>query len=286
MHKKLEGVLFIFSASIAWAIEPVFAKLSYMTSNFIHTSFIRALFAMLVAFAYLKLRGKKLKVSREKLLPLAYIAIAGTAFADLIYFLAISQIPVVNAVLIGHMQPLFIVIIGYFTINEKLTSYDYFGMLFMILAGIFVSSGSVKALLSLHLGSIGDALVLLATITWATTSIAMKKYLPEEDAGIITFYRFLIASIILFFLSISISVPQPNIWQVATGIIVGIGTILYYLALHRLKAAQVASFELTTPFFAAILAFLILRESITNLQIAGILLMSLGIYLLSRKEQG
>ncbi len=284
MHEKLEGITFILAASTAWAIEPVFAKLSYLSSDFIHTSFIRALFAMMVAFLYLKLRGKRIKVRKEKLLPLAYIAIAGTAFADLIYFLAISQIPVVNAVLIGHMQPLFIVIIGSFTIHEKLSKYDYAGMLLMIIAGILVSSRSMENLLSLHLGSIGDALVLIATVTWATTSIAMKKYLPHEDAGIITFYRFLIASLILSILSCSISIDLPNIWQIATGIVVGTGTIFYYLALHRLKAAQVASLELTTPFFATLLAFFVLKEMITPLQVAGILLMSVGVYMLSRRE--
>jgi probable blue pigment (indigoidine) exporter len=77
-----------------------------------------------------------------------------------------------------------------------------------------------------------------------------------------------------------------NIYQVLIGIIIGIGTILYYEGLKRLKAAQVSGLELSTPFFAAILAFLVLNEFITAMQIIGIALLFVGVYFISKKEKG
>jgi drug/metabolite transporter (DMT)-like permease len=54
--------------------------------------------------------------------------------------------------------------------------------------------------------------------------------------------------------------------------------------LKLLKAAQVSGLELSTPFFAAILAFLFLNEIITSMQIIGIALLFGGVYLISKKE--
>jgi drug/metabolite transporter (DMT)-like permease len=51
-----------------------------------------------------------------------------------------------------------------------------------------------------------------------------------------------------------------------------------------IKAAQVGALELATPFFAAILGFIVLKEFVTPMQIAGILFLGGGIYCLARKE--
>jgi transporter family protein len=76
-----------------------------------------------------------------------------------------------------------------------------------------------------------------------------------------------------------------NIYQILVGVIVGAGTILYYEGLKRIKAAQVGALELSTPFFAAVFGFCILGERVTVMQITGIALLFVGVYLLSKKEE-
>ncbi|RLF61018.1 MAG: EamA/RhaT family transporter, partial [Thermoplasmata archaeon] len=44
--------------------------------------------------------------------------------------------------------------------------------------------------------------------------------------------------------------------------------------------------ELSTPFFAAILGFVVLGENITVLQVVGMFLLFIGIYYLSKREEG
>jgi drug/metabolite transporter (DMT)-like permease len=89
----------------------------------------------------------------------------------------------------------------------------------------------------------------------------MRKYLKELNAGVVTFYRFSIASaIFVAYLLLELSLVLSNIYQVLVGLIVGAGTILYYEGLKRIKAAQISALELSTPFFAALLGFLILGE--------------------------
>lgn len=288
MKVKTIGMLATLGASIAWALEPIFAKLSYANADFLETSTVRAIFVTLIALTYAFITNKgNLKVNKKQFSILVYIALAGTLFADLIYFFALTKIPVINAVLIGHMQPIFIVFMGFFCLKEdKLTKFDYAGIFFMIIAGLLVTTKTLTNLSMLRLGSVYDLVVLSATIAWATTGIVMRKYLKQMNAGVVTFYRFFIASIVLVIYVVSTSsVLFSNIYQILVGVIVGAGYILYYEGLKRIKAAQSSALELSTPFFATLLGFYILGELVTFMQIFGILLLFMGVGFLFVREE-
>lgn len=287
MNSKKKGTLAILGASLMWAFEPVFAKLAYENSDFLQTSAIRAICVVLVAISYILLRGQRnFKITRRQFSMLIYVALVGTIIGDLVYFYALTRVPVLNAVLIAHLQPIFIVLIGFFFLKEdELTKFDYTGIVTMIIAGILVTTKTLENLAAVRLGTAGDVYVLLATIAWATTTIAVRKYLRKLDAGIVTFYRYLVASTVLVvYLSLRSSLVLSNIYQILVGVIVGAGTIFYYEGLRRIKAAQVGALELATPFFAAIFGFCILGERFTIMQITGIALLFIGVWLLSKKE--
>jgi len=285
---KTVGILAILLASILWAIEPIFVKLSYETSDFIQTNTIRAIFALLVAFVYLliKRKPKDLKIAKKDVAPLIYIALVATLFADFMYVFSLSQVPVVNAVIIGHMQPVFIVVFGIFILkSDKLTSYDYIGIVLMIISGLLVTTGSLDHLMNLNLGTLGDLFVLSATIAWATTAIVTRKYVKHLDTGVLAFYRFSLAAMVLtVFLILHNRLFIANCYQVAVGIVVGLGTVLYYESLTRIKAAQTSALELSTPVFATVLAFYMLAEVPTRMQLVGVVLLFLGLFFISRRE--
>jgi drug/metabolite transporter (DMT)-like permease len=288
MDNKKIGILAIMCANIMWAIEAIFVKLAFKNSDVLQTSTIRAIFVALTALAYGLITNKgSLRISKRQIAPLVYIAIAGTIIADLLYLLALSKVPVINAILIGHMQPIFIVLIGFFVLKEeKLNKFDYLGMLIMIISGLLVTTKTPANLMNFKLGTYGDFIVLLATIAWATTAMAMRKYLRDMNAGVVAFYRFTIAAIIFVIYSlIKSTVVISNIYQVLIGVVVGIGIIFYYEGLKRLKAGQVSSLELSTPFFGSLLGFFVLGETVTIMQISGILLIFAGVYLLAKKEE-
>ncbi|MHC4535192.1 MAG: DMT family transporter [Planctomycetota bacterium] len=288
MNSKKTGILAIVGASVMWSLEPILAKLAYANSDFLQTSAIRAIVVVLTALLYVLITGaRKLRISKNQFSTILYIAIAGTLIGDLLYFFALTKISVLNAVMIGHMQPIFIVLIGFFFLKEdKLTKFDYAGIFIMIVAGVFVTTKTVENLTMIKLGTIGDIYVLMATAAWATTAIVTRKYLRGLNAGVLTFYRYLIASgVFVVYLLFKSSLAVSSIHQILIGIIVGIGTILYCESMKRIKAAQVSAMELSTPFFAALLGFLVLGEGVTVMQIAGMVLLFIGVCLLSRKEE-
>lgn len=287
METKHVGILAVLGASLMWALEPIFVKLSYGNANFIQTSAIRGTVIVVIAACYIALTNKSnFKVNMKEFSYMCYLALFGTLIADLLYYYALTKIPVVNAVLIGHLQPIFIVLLGFFVLKEdQLNKYDYLGIVIMMFAGLLVTTQNIDNLIHLRLGSFGDFLVLLATLAWTTTAIVMRKYLRHAHAGIVTFYRYGISTIVfMLYLLFNHLISMPNRYQILVGVIVGIGAILYYEGLKRIKAAQVSALELSTPFFAVFLSFLILGERSTIMQIIGILLLVLGVYFLSKKE--
>ena len=287
MQKKALGVAIVLGASVMWAVEPILAKLSYQTTGYLDTFATRSVFSLMTIGIYLILiRHQGVAVARKYLPKLIYISLAATLFADLMYIYALTRVAVINAVLIGHMQPIFIVVFGFIFLKEdRITTFDYLGILFMLLAGIAVTSKTFGNLLHLRLGTIGDLYVLLATIAWASTAIVARKYLRELDAALIAFYRFLFATIIfLAYLAPVRGIHVTNVYQILIGVVIGTGTILYYEGIKLIKAAQVSALELSTPFFATILGVAVLKEYITLLQFVGIMFLFGGIYFLSRKE--
>jgi drug/metabolite transporter (DMT)-like permease len=271
-----------------WAIEPALAKLAHASSDIYQTVTIRAVVTALTALLYAILTNRgSLRITGKQLSKLVYIALVGTVFADLLYFYSLTKIPVINAVLIGHMQPVFVVLIGFLVLKEdRLTRYDYLGILILIIAGLLVSTRTPSNLSELKLGTAGDAVVLLATFAWATAGIVMRKYLRDVNAGVLTFYRFTIAAGALLVITLlKSSLAISSIYQVLIGVVVGVGYILYYEGLRRIKAAQAAALELSTPFFAALLGFLILSEIATAMQMVGIAFLFVGVYFLSKREE-
>jgi drug/metabolite transporter (DMT)-like permease len=287
MNQKIVGVIIVLFAALMWAIEPVLAKLAFQEqSGVLFTSTIRAIGVSIVAIVYLFIRHPKtIKVNRSDLTVLFYIAIVGTVLADGLYLYSLTMIPVVNAVILGHMQPLFVLLFGVVLVtSDRLNKNDYIGIIVLMIAAFFVTTQTLDRALSLRFASFGDMLVLCATIAWASTAVVMRKYLTHLHSGIITLYRFGIAGIIFSLILIFTNDGLFSLYSLIVGIVVGIGTILYYEGLKRLKAAQVSALELTAPFFAAVFGLLVLQEEVTLFQLIGMILVLIGVWFIARHE--
>ncbi len=287
LTNKTKGIIAVLFASVMWSFEPILAKLSFKTNDVYNTFVTRVLFALIIISIYLLFTSpRKIIVKAKELKWLIYLSITATLLADFIYTYALSKVYVVNAVLIGHIQPVFIIIIGYFILkSDKLTIYDYLGIFFMILAGVLVTTKNLYNLKALRFGTSGDLLVIFSTFLWSTTAIVTRKYLKHIPSQVIAFYRFFFSGIIFFIIIfIKSNFYINNVYQVLLGFVIGIGTILYYEGLKRIKAAQVSALELSTPFFSTFLGFILLKEYITYFQFIGLIFLLTGIILISRKE--
>lgn len=288
MNKKHIGVILMLLASVIWAIDPVLVKLSYSNATFVQTLGIRAIPMVVIAFIYTLITNKvSFKVTKKEFSVMCYLAIFGSIIGDLIYFYSVTKMSVVNYSVIGHIQPIFILLFGYFFLkSDKINKYDYMGIIFMFLAAFFVVAKDMNSLKNFNIGTKEDYFMLVATISWATTTLMARKYLSKTHAGLTVFYRFGMGAVALIaYLIYTNSFYVSNVYQILNGLVAGVGILLYYEALKRLKAAQASSLELTSPFFAAIFAFIFIGEYVTIMQIIGMVLLIFGVYFLSKKEE-
>ncbi len=287
MNTKRVGVLAVLGAAVMWALEPNFAKLAYASAGVLETSAVRTITVVPIALAWLVMTRSSLRLG-PRWPAMVYVGLVAAAGADVIYLWALSlaDYPVVNAVLIGHLQPVFVVLMGRILLKaERLNRLDYLGIGIMVVSSLLVATRTWEHLRRLQFGTAGDGLVLVATLLWASTTLVARRYLRGLSAGTVTFWRFAIGAAVLWAVLALRSRPVVlNGYPVRVGVGVAVGTLLYYVGLNRIKAAQVSAIELSSPFFAAVLAFLVHGERLTVMQAAGMILLAGGIACLARRE--
>ena len=287
MNAKRVGVLAVLGAAVMWALEPNFAKLAYASAGVLETSAVRTITVVPIALAWLVMTRSSLRLG-PRWPAMVYVGLMAAAGADVIYLWALSlaDYPVVNAVLIGHLQPVFVVLMGRILLKaERLNRLDYLGIGIMVVSSLLVATRTWEHLRRLQFGTAGDGLVLVATLLWASTTLVARRYLRGLSAGTVTFWRFAIGAAVLWAVLAIRSRPVVlNGYQFMVGVVVAVGTLLYYVGLNRIKAAQVSAIELSSPFFAAVLAFLVHGERLTVMQAAGMILLAGGIACLARRE--
>jgi drug/metabolite transporter (DMT)-like permease len=136
----------------------------------------------------------------------------------------------------------------------------------------------------------GDALAVGGAATWAVYSVTiaplMRRYSPFRLSSV-----FLLAVTVPLF---ALGAPQVEHQHWSFGALVWLGftfavlgplvltNLLWFTAIDRVGPSRAALFANLQPFLAAIVALVILSESITSLQIAGGLALACGIVLAPR----
>lgn len=285
-NQKITGILFGISAGAMWAIEAVLGKILLSSLSFMQTAASEAFFATIISLIYVLLSGEPLKFDASSLRDILLVGLLGSVLAPIAYFLGLSWTLAVNATLLAHLQPLFVSVLGFIFLNEKIWRNDIIGGLTIGFAAILITSRSIENLTALRFGNLGDVVVLLATLCWAMAAIPGKRLTKVAKSTLIVSFRFLVASAVFFpLITVLNQLAIESVYQVVLGLIAGLGYIFYYEGLKRVKASHVALTELSSPFFTSILAWFILGEYLTMMQIVGAVLLFSGLILLTKKEQ-
>lgn len=135
--------------------------------------------------------------------------------------------------------------------------------------------------------NLGVLLILVAAAAWSLLTVCIKKWLPAVPASfsvpmILTIVTplYLVTDIIL---NKGLHLPDasPGMWALMlfSGILgVGLAHSAYYASVPSLGVALCGILDLSRPFLAGIISFLVFRESLTTVQIVGGLLLLAGAY--------
>ncbi len=230
---------------------------------------------------------KKVKFTTATLLKIAIVGILNVSISMVLLQLSVFYGKAVLAAIIFSANPVFVGIFSIIFEKEKLSVVNITGLGIGLL-GLVVIALSEENLFSAS-GSLmlGVIFGILSGIVFGLYTVLSKMYVKEIGTFKLNSYAFLFGSILLFVvgllldLNLYFDLTTSNILSLAyLGIIItGIGYFLYFEGLKTIATSKGAMFFYLKPVIAGILAYFILKETLTIYQVLGFLIVILGVNL-------
>jgi drug/metabolite transporter (DMT)-like permease len=228
---------------------------------------------------------KKSKINWKYLLS---IAIIGGSFAFLLFFTGLKLTTAGRGAFLHKTLPFYVTILAFLFLREKINKKQILALFIMLLGTILIYFDQIKPAEFWLNPSLGDLLIIGATILWAIESVIAKKAMIKGDSNyIVSFARMFIGAIILFAIIIlqdkmnllfSLTLQQVINIAVSTAILFGY-VFCWYYSIKMINVSKASTLLLLAPIISLILGVLIFNEPVPNLQLFGSLLILIGAYL-------
>ena len=271
-----------------WGVNSVSIKISNAGIDPIFSAGLRSAIASFGLFLWMKFRNKPLfpgRVLDGVIVGILFGSEFGLLYCSLLYTTAAS------AFLLLYSTPFFHALGAHFFLRgDRMTSLKVLGML--------LAFSGIATLLGRYLGRpvssrmVGDLLALAAAITWAATTIYIKRRLVGAVSPHNTlFYQILFSAPVLFALSAVFG--EAPIRQIDGWILFCVGYqalmvafvsyLVWFHLVHSYPVSRLSSFTFLTPVFSALAGVVLIDEPLTPRLVVSLVLVSVGIYVVNRK---
>ena len=190
-----------------------------------------------------------------------------------------------SALIVG-LQPVLTNILSGPILKERITFIQWIGILLGFIGTILVIGYDIGVKIPI----IGLAASIVALLGATIATIWQKKITSNLTLSVNNFYQAFAASIFLFIISVNFEVPSINFdtrfnlsmgWQI---IMVSFGA--YAILMYLIKtgtASKTSSLFFLVPPVTAIMAWQVLDEKLSIIDIIGLLICAFGVYIATRK---
>lgn len=283
VNRSISGYIFAFLSALS-------VSLVYITSKIIQRTMITSVFlfwwfglASIWALLVLIVKRKDIGCYIGKLKKFRYFFVYfafSEAFAAFVFFFVIKQINPAIVSFVGSVTPLFVAVIAYFYIDEKLSLKEIFG-------GIISVSGVVLiTYVSPDIGIKYTLMVLTIVLVYSFNNVLIKKKTEDIPPILITMVRifFLFAAYLIYNCIIGgLRLPDPGefIFLVAGSLLGPIfGMFFLFSALKSIKSTQVSLIKNSQPFLVVLFSYIFLGTGLTPSQLGAGSLIIIGISLM------
>ncbi len=298
------GYALLLSATVLFALNGTVVK-SILLSGVSATTLseTRAMGAFVILFVVVALiRPQALRIRRDEWKMLLAYGVIGVSMTQFLYVLAIERMPIGIALIIEFTAPIWVVLWVRFGRKQAVRGTVWVGLLLAVIGltlvaqvwqgftldgfGVAAAFGAAFALalfyvlgehqrrgdhardaLSLTMWGMGGAALFWVVVPpWSLSAWGAYAGISEPLAGV---------------------GPQLPLWLLTTWMVV-MGTVIpFALAMKSLAyitAAQASIIGMTEPLIASIIAWVVLAEVLTPVQIAGGAIVLIGVYLAERSR--
>ncbi|MBM7704670.1 DMT family transporter [Metabacillus iocasae] len=278
------GIAILFISTSA-----IFVKLSESPAGVI--AFYRLLFSVLIIAPVFVLtsRKEKIKLTKESWI---YSILAGVllAFHFILWFESLRFTSVTSSTVMVTLQPIFAVIGAYLFFKEKATLLEI-GCVLLALAGSFIIGWNDLNISGQAL--FGDALALLACLFITVYLLCGQRVRGALSVTTYTFIVYSVSTVTLFIYVISTNqslIPishQEWIYFILLAIFPTLlGHSLLNWSLKFVSTTVISMAILFEPIGAAVLAYLLLNEKVSTMQVvgSGIIFLGVSLYLIQKRK--
>jgi len=298
--ESFKGYLIIIIGVFTWSFSEVIVKLLQGSVGAISLSFFRyfigGLFLLFILVIKRDLSGivKMIKDNWPLLLITSCFALG---FANVIYFIGVTNTKANVAATIYTSYPMWITIYSIFILNEKSNlKLKFIGIVIGLIGiAILMTNFNIMELFSSE-NLFGNFFVLLGSIIWSFYSVLGKKIQINEKKTPNIALKFCMVSsflacipifIILIFTPELETFLNYNLdawfWISFLGIVpTGLGTFLLFEGIKRIEVSKGMSLAFCKPIFATFLAFFLLNELPTIALLISISLVIVSIILINK----
>ena len=289
MKKETLGTIFAlitaFISGLAIPVNKIFVvDLDPTVFTAVRALFIGIIFYILASFQSKSKRKKFKKVSWKYLLA---IAVIGGSFAFLLFFTGLKLTTAGRGAFLHKTLPLYITIFAFLFLKEKVSQKQTLALVLMFIGTILIYSVKIGSSEFWLDPSLGDLLVIGATILWAIeNTIARKLMIKGESNFVVSFARMFIGAIILFAIVILqdkvgllFALTTQQIINLTISIVILFGYIFsWYWSIKLINVSKASTLLLLAPVISLIIGMIIFSEPVPNLQLFGSALILIGAF--------
>ncbi|MDI6693771.1 MAG: DMT family transporter [Anaerolineales bacterium] len=280
-------------AATAWGASFVATKVALRYVSPASVVWLRFAMGVVILGGAVWLRRQFIAPGWKELGYLAFLGFLGIAFHQWLQSTALLTTQATNSAWIVATTPIFMALLGWVVLREKLTWTQAAGILTAALGVLLVvSKGDLSSLAAGKIGAIGDLLVLVSALNWAVFSALSRRGLLQYPATLMMFYVMAFGWLFISLLFLS----GPGLGEIAhlnregwlgvgfLGVFCsGFAYIFWYDALQRLSVAQAGVFIYFEPLVTVVVAAYILAEPLLLASLIGGAAILLGVWLVNRQ---
>ena len=282
-----------------WGSATPFIKIGYelilpkkdvaSTILFAGTRFMLA--GLLTILIYSIARKRFLYPKKENISKVVIISCFQTVIQYIFFYIGLANTTGVKGTIISGSSAFFAILIAsLFFKQEQLTAKKIFACVVGFAGVILINLNG----LDFNMNFFGDGFVLFSAISYAVSSVLMKRYSKDEDPVILSGYQFALGGFFMFIVGVAAG-GHINLESIAAiGVLIYLALLsavayaLWGILLKYNPVSRVTIFSFMIPVFGVLLSGLMLNEE-SNVSIANILitlvLICVGIIILNYKKE-
>jgi drug/metabolite transporter (DMT)-like permease len=274
----LLGLVFV----IIWSSAFTSARIIVLYSSPLAALSIRFLISGLIGVLIALFLGQNFKLTKSQWRATLIFGLCQNALYLGLNFVAMQSIEASLAAIIASTMPLMVAFAGWLFVSERLSSSGIVGLVLGFSGVTLIMWGRLNQGVDIF----GLVLCVIGALALTVATLSLKDASSGGNIMMIVGLQMLIGSSVLalfclFFENIHFSVNRSFVLAFAyTTVFPGlVATVVWFKLVNLIGAVKAATFHFLNPFFGVVIAWLFLSESISYMDGIGVVVITVGIYL-------